>query len=300
MATRLSSRRILLRGVLVASYSEPSDRRRDIDRTPPSVLSTVLRRISSGGFDCCERQVVARGGNPRHSHDYHCIGSLISGRGTAELGTETWSIRPGGLNVIPGGVPHVEKCGTRQVRWIGIEIPEPGDEFATEARRVFDRPFQVHGGPAAAVVMRMHREMRMADDVSSLSLHGLGLELLAILARASRPPADGGRRGWIVRAEEYLRANFQETLTLDEVAAEVGVHPTHLARVFRRQFGSSMGEFVRGLRIEHAVGLLSDRHLPLSEISQSCGFSDQAHFTRVFKRQLGVTPGAYRLRLRGR
>lgn len=238
--------------------------------------------------------------NPRHSHDYHCIGFFISGRGTVELGTQGWTVQPGCLSVIPGGVPHVEWCGTRQVRWCGIEIPSPRDEFATEARRVFDRPFQVSGGPAAAIVVRMVREMRLADDASSLSLHGLGLELLATLARASRPPAVEGRGGWIARAEDYLRANFLETLTLGEVAAEVGVHPTHLARVFRRRLGASMGEFLRGLRIEHAVGLLAQSHLHLSEISHCSGFSDQAHFTRVFRRHLGMTPGAYRLRLRGR
>lgn len=238
--------------------------------------------------------------NPRHSHDYHCIGSLVSGRGAAELGTQSWTIQPGGLNVIPGGVQHVEWCDTRQVRWCGIEIPALRDEFAAEARRVFNRPFQVSGGPAAAIVVRMYREMRLADDASALSLHGLGLELLATLARVSRPSAAEGRGGWINRAEDYLRANFQERLSLDEVAAEVGVHPTHMARVFRRQFGTTMGEFLRGLRIEHAVGLLAHDHLPLSEISRCSGFSDQAHFTRVFKRHLGRTPGAYRLRLRGR
>ena len=282
------------------SPSEVSNRRRDFDRTPSAVLSTVLHRLSIGGFECCERQVVARRMNPRHSHDYHCIGFLISGRGAAELGTESWTIQPGWLNVIPGGVQHVEWCGTRQVRWCGIEIPALRDEFAAEAKRVFDRPFQVSGGPAAAIVVRMYREMRLADDASSLSLHGLGLELLATLARVSRPSAVEGRGGWIKRMEDYLRANFQERLTLDEVAAEVGVHPTHMARVFRRQFGATMGEFLRGLRIERAMGLLTHSHLPLSEISQCSGFSDQAHFTRVFKRHLGMTPGAYRLRLRRR
>ena len=238
--------------------------------------------------------------NPKHSHDYHCIGFLISGRGAAELGTHRWVIQPGWLNVIPAGVPHVEWCDTRQVRWCGIEIPGLQDQFAAEAGRVFDRPFQVSGGPAAAIVVRMVREIRLADDASALSLHGLGLELLAALARASRPPSGEGSARWIARAEDYLRANFQETLTLDEVAAEVGVHPTHLARVFRRQFGTSMGEFVRGLRIENSVRLLAHDGLPLSEISQRSGFSDQAHFTRVFKRHLGMTPGAYRLRLRVR
>ena len=284
----------------MASFPRSSNGHRDLDRTPASVLSTLIRSVSIGGFECRERQVAGRSMNPRHSHDYHCIGFLIRGRGTAEIGTQFWSIQPGCLNVIPRGVEHVEHLATREVRWCAIEIPALRDEFAAQARRAFDRPFQLRGGAAAAVAARMYREIRLADDTSSLSLHGLGLELLATLARISAPPADGGRRGWIARAEDYLRANFLESLTLDELAAEMEVHPTHLARVFRRKFGLSMGEFVRGLRIEHAAHLLAQDDLTLSQISECSGFSDQAHFTRLFKRHLGVTPGAYRLRLRGR
>jgi AraC-like DNA-binding protein len=260
----------------------------------------MLRSASIGGFEYCERQVVARRMNPRHSHDYHCIGFLISGLGTAEFDSECWTVRPGCLNVIPGGVQHVERFGSPQIRWCGIEIPAPRDEFAAEAKRAFERPMQWKAGPAAGIAARIYRELRVDDDVSPLSLHGLGLELLATLARASAPAAGRGQGAWMARVEEYLRANFLEAITLDEVAEEAGVVPTHLARVFRRQIGSSMGQFVRGLRVEHAAGLLAQGELSLSEIAQASGFSDQAHFTRVFKRHLGVTPGTYRHRLRGR
>jgi AraC family transcriptional regulator len=246
--------------------------------------------------------VVARRENPRHSHDYQCIGFLISGLGTAEFGRECWTVRPGCLNIIPAGVAHAERFGTRRIRWCGIEIPAVRDEFSREARLAFQRPVQLRGGPANAIAARIYRELRWADGASILSLHGLGLELLATLARGSAGPDAGetGHPAWLSRAEEYLRSNFLEALTLDEVAAEVGVHPTHLARVFRRAFGLSTGEYLRGLRVEHAARLLAHEDLPLAQISQSSGFSDQAHFTRVFKRHLGVTPGAYRLRLRGR
>lgn len=284
----------------MTSLPELTRNRRDLDRTPSSVLSTMLRSVSIGGFEFRERQVAGRPMNPRHSHDYHCIGFLIRGRGSAELAAESWTVQPGCLNVIPQGVQHVERLATREVRWCAMEIPSLREEFATEARRAFDRPVQLRGGTAAATAARIYREIRLADDASSLALHGLGLELLAILARMAGPPEDGGRRGWIARAEDYLRANFLDPLTLDELAAEVGVHPTHLARVFRRKFGVSMGQFVRGLRIEHAARLLAEDDLPLSQVSECSGFSDQAHFTRVFKRHLHMTPGAYRVRLRGR
>ena len=270
-----------------------------LNRTPDAVLSTTLRSTSVGGMQFREHEVVARSANPRHSHDYHCIGFLIDGLGAAELKNQSWSVRPGWLNVIPGSVPHVERFGTRRIRWCGIEVSEPRDEFAVEARQAFDRPMQLRGGPAQSIAARIYRELRLADGASELSLHGLGLELLAVLARGNRTAERAGRAAWVGRAEGYIRASFLEALTLGEVAAEAGVHPTHLAREFRRNFGVSIGEYVRGLRIEHATALLDEGDMSLAEIAGSTGFADQAHFTRVFKRQLGVTPGKYRRRLRG-
>lgn len=262
------------------------------------MLSTLGRSISAGGFDFREREVALRQRNPRHSHDYHCIGFLIQGLGSAEFGREYWTVRPGTLNVIPGGIPHVESFGTPRIRWCAIEVPELRDEFAQEARRAFERPMQVLGGPARTLAARIYRELCLDDATSALSLHGLGYELLAALARGRTAEAASGHPAWLPRAEEYLRANCLEAFTLDELAAEAGVHPTHLARVFRRRFGASVGEYVRGLRIEHACVLLRRDGLALSEIARAVGFADQAHFTRVFKRHVGTTPGAYRLGLR--
>jgi AraC family transcriptional regulator len=261
--------------------------------TPSAVLSTTLRSVTTGGFQFREHEVAARELNPRHAHDYHCAGFLIDGLGGAELGRESWTVRPGCLNVIPGGVYHVERFRSRRIRWRG-RPPEVRDA-RREARR-HSRP-ELKASPANEIATRIYRELRLADDASALSLHGLGLELLAVLARGSASAGESGRPAWIGRAEELLRASALEKLSLDDLAAEVEVHPTHLSRVFRRVFGVPVGEYVRRLRIDHATALLARDDLSLAQIASESGFADQAHFTRVFKRRLGITPGRYRVRL---
>jgi AraC family transcriptional regulator len=72
------------------------------------------------------------------------------------------------------------------------------------------------------------------------------------------------------------------------------VHPATLARAYRRRFGCSIGERVRALRVEHAARRLLETTEPLSTIAVGTGFYDQSHFTNAFRRQLGVTPAAYR------
>jgi AraC family transcriptional regulator len=77
------------------------------------------------------------------------------------------------------------------------------------------------------------------------------------------------------------------------LADDIGVHPVHLARVFRAHYGMSIGTYLRGLRLDWAACQLPT-NTPLSEIAAGAGFVDQSHFTRAFRIHTGLTPGQYR------
>jgi AraC family transcriptional regulator len=95
--------------------------------------------------------------------------------------------------------------------------------------------------------------------------------------------------------EQRLRDQFREKApSLEELARAAGVHPVHLARSFRRATGSTVGAFVRQLRVDWAVRQLVSTDMPLAELSVEAGFSDQSHFTRLFRATLGETPARYR------
>jgi len=80
------------------------------------------------------------------------------------------------------------------------------------------------------------------------------------------------------------------------VSAEtVDIHPVHLAREFRKFYGCTLGEIIfRGLRIQFACRKLSTSDMPLVEIAWAAGFSHQAHFSRLFKHHIGMTPTEFR------
>jgi transcriptional regulator GlxA family with amidase domain len=68
----------------------------------------------------------------------------------------------------------------------------------------------------------------------------------------------------------------------------------HLSREFRKHYQSTIGEFIRKRRIEHACKLLTTSSTALSEIALACGFSDQSHFCAMFKGHTGLTPAKFR------
>ena len=93
---------------------------------------------------------------------------------------------------------------------------------------------------------------------------------------------------------EILHERFLEPPSAHEVATEVGVHPSHLARAFRATYGDSLGGYARGLRLDWAAERLVRTDEPLVVLAADAGFVDQSHFTRAFKRRFGLTPARYR------
>ena len=131
------------------------------------------------------------------------------------------------------------------------------------------------------------------DNFSALAIEGLVLEMLA---EASRLKSVGERNepDWLFKAKEYLHDNLSESIVCDDVARIAGVHPVHLARVFREKTGCTIGEYLRRVRIEFASRQISGTNVSLSEIALAAGFADQSHLTKTFKAHFGVTPSNYR------
>ncbi len=85
-----------------------------------------------------------------------------------------------------------------------------------------------------------------------------------------------------------------QPLTLESIAADLAVSPVRLSRNFRRFYGESPGGYLRRIRIEEACRRLRDPEIRLVDVALETGFADQSHFSRVFKRFTGLTPGRFR------
>ena len=102
--------------------------------------------------------------------------------------------------------------------------------------------------------------------------------------------------GRVARAVHLFYARFGEKLSVAQVAKHVGVSVNQLERLFRRLIGESPQHCLLHIRIEQASRLLRESHASMAEVAQTCGFYDQAHFSRTFSGTVGCSPLAYRRR----
>jgi len=201
--------------------------------------------------------------------------------------------------VTPAGERHWNRFDRGDAHGLLIEAEPARAEALRPYAAILDRHISFQGGLPAAIARRIYEELRVMDEAAPLAIEGLLLELIATTTRQGNG-ATRDRPSWVLRARDLLHANLVRRLTLAELAAEVGVHPVTLARTFRRCFGCSVGEYLRRLRIERAALQLGGSEVPLATIALAAGFSDQSHFSNLFRRETGMSPSAYRRAMRSR
>lgn len=236
-----------------------------------------------------------------HIHDRTCFAVMLEGSFDVVFRTAAFDCPPASVHTEPRGERHANRIGRGGAHVVVLQ-PDPAREaLLRPLAPLLDRATQVRDAGIAGLAAGIAREMNGGDSLAPLAIEALGLEMLVAAAREDERPRGSRAPGWLARAQEHLHAHRFETVRLSEVARVAGVHPAHLARVFRRHLRSSVAEYVRRLRLEWAAAALAAGDVPLAAIAARAGFADQSHFTRAFRGYAGVSPGRYRsLRAPGR
>lgn len=192
---------------------------------------------------------------------------------------------------IPAGLWHSARFGPAGST---IVIIRPSSE-STRLTGAFRGLVELRGRGFSWLAWRLAAELRACDAAAPMAAEGFALEILALTAREAATDRRVGRTPrWLASAEELLRARLGDSVGLSELAAAVGVNPAHLARVFRARYGISVGEYGRRLRLDWAATEITRDGRPIAEVAAEAGFADQSHFTRLFRRHVGMTPARFR------
>lgn len=103
---------------------------------------------------------------------------------------------------------------------------------------------------------------------------------------------------WVKELKDIIQDQIDTNLTLKEISKDMNVNPSYLSREFSKYFDNlSFGEYIQKQRIEKAIALIEKDSYSLTEIAYLTGFSDQSHFTRIFKKHIGQSPSTYKKKL---
>ncbi len=123
-------------------------------------------------------------------------------------------------------------------------------------------------------------------------------ELLTLLMKESWHPETGTKvskqRVELFEIKNYIDTNFDQSLTLESIAAHFYMNKNYLARRFKEKFGTTVNGYIRLVRITRAKELLRFSSKSILEVGEECGFEDQNYFSRVFKKTEGVSPLVFR------
>jgi len=232
-----------------------------------------------------------------HEHELPFVGVVLAGGLEKWLGRLSFSVSAAGAYVMPARVRHIDGFPVG-VRLLTLEI-DPLTETWEPCVGLLARVRRLRGPQLATIARQIAVELQSEDDLRSIAVEGLSLELIAAATRSinganGRPKAPV----WLNTVDEFLLENFFRPLRIAEVASVVHVHPAHLARVFRAHHGETIGHRIRRLRLDWAIGQLVDGERSLREIATRAGFAHQSHFSRAFKEYTGCPPAQYRERRR--
>jgi len=197
---------------------------------------------------------------------------------------------PGDLLYFEKGIIHKNSHYTDFSRNFNLELNE---------KWLNDYDLQFKIDPAGFVLskcdfkflfVQLYKEFLNQDSASSVSINNI---LLGILGNKIYR-INKGTPSWVPKIKEFLRENWAANFSLKELSVVMDVHPVTISKNFSRYFGCTLGEYIRKYRIEKALHLIRTTNMSLTDITFTCGFADQSHFIRTFKKYTRTLPLNYR------
>jgi len=243
------------------------------------------------GFVIAETHYGPRSYQSRHDHEEARLIITVHGGFTEAWGRLRHCCVPASALLRPAGEMHTNRYNATGALCVSIRF---GAEWS---RRL--QEYGIQGGFNGSVEMgslahRLYRELRAGDSSSPIAIQGGVLDIVARFSGVQARHREHHPPHWIESTKEVLRSNLNEPPDLFETARLAGVHPAHLSRVFRQFTGMTMGAYLRRQRVDFACSRLRQSKCSLADIALEAGFYDQAHFSRVFRRQIGISPKEFR------
>lgn len=252
---------------------------------------------SSGGIDRVEARFTGAAFAP-HRHDTYAIGITLAGVQTFDYRGASRHSLPGQIVVLHPDELHDGRAGDGLPFQYRTAYVAPAD-----IQRVLDGralPF-IEGGVSndaslRGVVMQLLSDVRnpMTDLQREQSITDLATAL--VQATGAELPNGVQNPAAVFRARDFIHANLDCALTLTDIEQAAQYDRWRLSRDFRALLGASPYRYLIFRRLDRACQMMGKRAGPadgMAQVAHACGFADQSHFNRHFKKTYGMTPGIW-------
>lgn len=253
-----------------------------------------------GAFSVLRAGKVAAGpdyGVRRASQAGQDVLFCISGAGFIETQARRVEVEAGQIAWIANEQPHAHMADQQRpwtLLWFRFDGPDP----AAIRQRLFadDAPRATIGDAVVLVAWfeRLFSSMRGREIGLDWRLNQLVGEFLAIVDQALAEPVTPGVPGVLAGIAAAVRADLARSWTAEEISALSGVSPSQTRRLFRKHLRTSPRQWLLRERLIHAQAMIAADRMSLAEVAETCGFCDVYHFSREFKRSVGIPPAAWR------
>ncbi len=260
-------------------------------------LSRTLYITDIGHFpEAVSHRVVRENGATGHIFIY-----CTAGEGWCEVGGVRQTIRPEQAILIPEGAKHAygtERDRFWKIYWIHFSGTESMDVLSMLEDTGNDNLIQL---PQKELILTAFEEcLRWVyhgyTDASLVAMSGALSKFLGLVCESARSPTLKARAVQErIRANlEYMRENINNSLSLSELANQTRLSIPHYCTMFKKCHGITPMMMFTRLKIQRACELLHYTSLSIRQIAEEVGYADPYHFSRNFKKTMGVSPGYYR------
>ncbi|UTN05456.1 helix-turn-helix transcriptional regulator [Flavobacterium bizetiae] len=221
-----------------------------------------------------------------HSHHNAHITLFLKG-GTAEKRKNSSThVGPGSLLFYHSDELHLNQDTLFPSKNINIEIEENLLKELQISEAIIEKSIR-NTTLTKFLILKIFKESMIADPFSGDTINMLFAQLSNAnthLERYEKSPF------WVKSLNELLNDCWNENPNLQDLAQVLNLNPITISKHFPKYFGCTLGEYMRRIKIDRSLSLITSNQINLTEIGFQCGFADQSHFIRTFKNQTGFLP----------
>ncbi|OKS84776.1 AraC family transcriptional regulator [Mucilaginibacter polytrichastri] len=227
-----------------------------------------------------------------HAHQNSSISFLLNGTHQEDLFGKKYKRVPGDIKFIPAGELHRCNHYTVDARKINLDLSNILlNEMDTSADQIMN--LLNDSSQAKFTLLKFYHELNDNDSPVPAAVQLMLYELLHP-TRTEWQLTDKHLPNWASRLQQILHDEWNLPFDLHDLAKRIDVHPVTISRYFPLYFSATFSNYIRCIKVDKALSLIKATQLSLTEIAYSCGFADQAHFTRTFKEVTGYLPKDFR------